>query len=302
MICLTIRRRIFLGLFAVIILFVVAMNIAMQFFLKDIANKDILLGLDRSVKAYQQFDEQRGELLTMQARSIAQTAYLKATLTIPDVDADTVHFTALNLNELVRHPLLLIVNEEGELMADANRKDNRSLNLRAQPGMERAVHGEPYYGIWRYGERFFRTAIFPVDVAGQIVGLVVTGQRLDDVNEIGKLGEVTGSDAVLMFGDQSIPAGPVITCGSSGPSVFAASSNSGDKGIIVGQSSGVNLLLETIGDRSTFCASLPLGEIEGRLVLHRPAYEKPGLGDPIQLIMLVSSGIALLRVMIESGV
>ena len=111
----SIRRKMFLGLMVVVITFVVAVNFIMHYLLSDIAHREILHGLENSVVAYHRFDEQRRELMLTLASSMAQAAHFKATLTIPDVDTETIYYAGVELKDIVNPELMLIISQSGEL-------------------------------------------------------------------------------------------------------------------------------------------------------------------------------------------
>ena len=197
----------FLGLVVVILTFVVVVNVVMRHFFDEIAYQENLDNLDDSIRAYQRFEEQREELWLAKARAMAQAAHLRATLTIPDVDSETAYHAGIGLRAIAAAELVLIVNDEGELLADLGSNSMERQMLTSRPGIAEALDGGEYYGAWEFGEHPYRIAISPSVVGQQVVGLVAIGERLDSQEELASIEQVTGTDAILSFGDRFFPVG-----------------------------------------------------------------------------------------------
>lgn len=204
----TVQRRMFLGLLSVVIVFVVATNFIVQTLLREIAEREILIKLENAVVAYSRFDEQRQELLTTRAMSVALTAHLVATLAIPDVDAETVRIAGQYLEGVSNLELLLILNDAGELMTDVNEMDATAVGTDFESAIQQALAGDAYFGHLKFETGLYQVAIAPVISNYQVLGLVAAGQRIDDVAAIGVAEDISGATVTWSYAlvEQSSPA------------------------------------------------------------------------------------------------
>ena len=176
---LSVQNRMFLGLLSVVIVLTVATNVIVHTLLSNIAEREIQARLNNAVVAYQRFDEQRRELLRFRALSITQSAHLIATLSIPDVDVDTVEVAGQYLEGVADIDVLLILDSNGELLADVNDFGISPLDLKLVPGVERASIGEADVRLWEQHGNFYQVAVVPVISNFQILGMVLAGSRID---------------------------------------------------------------------------------------------------------------------------
>ena len=70
-----------------------------------------------SAIAYKQYEEQKKLLLKNMATSVAQIPFLKATLSIQELDQETINFTVEQVKQAIDIPRLLILNSKGEIIA-----------------------------------------------------------------------------------------------------------------------------------------------------------------------------------------
>ena len=252
----SIRHKMFLSLMAVIITFVAIISFILHYLLADIIRKEIIQTMENSVLVYHRFDDQRRELMLTQANSMAQTAHLKATLTIPDVDTETIYYAGIGLKDIANTELMLIVAESGELLSDINDVNLSRISLTALPGIDAALKGENYCGIWDYNQHFFRVAISPIVVGEQLVGLIVIGQRIDSSEAIQLAKDVAGTQVVLSANDQVLTAEPETIQDGKRVTDLRALLSAVHTGKIIGYIGGVALAEATIAGDSYITATI----------------------------------------------
>lgn len=287
----SIRRKIFLGLMVIVIPFVVVMNLIMQHLLNDIAHQEIVHGLENSILAYHRFDEQRRELMLTQANSMAQTAHLKATLTIPDVDTETIHYAGIGLKDIANTELMLIISDSGELLSDINNKDLSRKSLIDFPGIEPALNGSQYHGIWEYNQYFFRVAIAPSVVGEQVVGLIAIGQRLDSFEAMQLARDIAGTKVILSVNDRIFPAESLTRKKINTLRVLSSTAQTGQ---IIGHKEGVALAEITIAGNSYFKATIPHQDIAGGMIFYRSIGSMASSVDPIRKVIWIISALTIL--------
>ena len=116
----------------------------------------------RGVRAYGLFAQLRSDIVASQARSIAQTPLLKAVMNIPEVDPETVYYTARDLYEAIGTDLMLLVDTQGRLLADANRADYNGDDMSGMTGIAEGLRGGEYGGIWPYRDGLYQIALTPI--------------------------------------------------------------------------------------------------------------------------------------------
>ncbi len=199
---LTLRKKIFAALVLLMVLFILVSSEFMLQVLGSIATQEVERSLRHSQKAYQHFKEQRFELLLIKARSIAQTPHLRATLSIPQVDHETVFFGGLNLLDIADTELMLIVDHNGKLSADIRNRDFFNDDLLNYPGVDLGIEGEEYSGIWSYHGNYYQVSIVPIIVGENILGLIVLGNRIDNQDTVKFVSDITGNNVLMAFGDR----------------------------------------------------------------------------------------------------
>ena len=289
----SIQLRIFLASALIIVVFVTMANVAIHYLLEDIEDKEILEGMKASVLAFRRYEEQRQELLATQASSIAATPYLIATLSIPDVDHETVYYAGQNLREIAQSDLLLILDDTGALLADVHDADVSAGKRLGQPGIEIALDGQGYYGIWDYGGAPYRVALAPSVSGDRIVGLIGVGHRADGSNAVRLLEEVTGTSAIVV--SSSVDANPA---GDDGTALFIRDVvphlESKEKGETIDEVEGIALSKLLAGGE--FYLFAVVEEIDGRAstVLYRAFDLVDSSADAFRGAIVLGSLAALL--------
>ena len=138
----------------------------------------------------------RYELLRGKARSAAQTPYLRATLTIQQVDLETLSQTARQLATVVETPLLLVATSDGEMTASAD-QGIAAPAAQAVTLLDAALDGTEGAGVWCPSTHCYLAAAAPVVLGGQILGAVAVGVPLD-ATVAADVRRVTGLDVLFV--------------------------------------------------------------------------------------------------------
>jgi diguanylate cyclase (GGDEF)-like protein len=195
----SIKNKIWITLLIIICVFVLLINTIINFQIKDISKGEIFKNMQASALAYQRYSEQRQSLLLSKAEAISQTPYLKATLSIPDLDKETLAYTMSNINVSDDISLLLILDSNATLKIDMERSELASKNLEFMPGITAAFNGENYYGYWHYQDGYYRVAISPSITHNQLLGIVVLGQKLTELSQLSIIEDVSGAQAMVRY-------------------------------------------------------------------------------------------------------
>ncbi|MFQ6607910.1 MAG: PAS domain S-box protein [Fidelibacterota bacterium] len=199
----TIRVKYFLAIFVVSFIFILISVIVMNIFLSRLAMNEITQGLRSGVLAFERFAALRDDLLANQARSISQTPHLKAVMNIPDVDSKTVYYTARELYDINNIDLMLLIDDEGKLIADAEDTLNYGSDMTSFPGVLNGLDGIEYNGIYSYKGDLYLVALTPVVIGKQLLGLLIIGDRIDSTTAE-DIREFTGRDVLLVYSQMII--------------------------------------------------------------------------------------------------
>ena len=194
----TIRTKIFLGTVIVSICFITLTLFMTDRLMGRISADQAALNLRIGKRAYSRFVSLRRNLMTAQARSLAQTPHLRAVMSIPEVDHETVWYTARQLFDLADVPWMVLTDASGKLLADAADSTSHGEDLSWQPCVERALEGEKeHVGIWYLAGDLLRIVALPMTLGDQILGTLVIGERLDDAYA-DEIRGFTGRDAMIL--------------------------------------------------------------------------------------------------------
>jgi hypothetical protein len=199
----TIGTKIFAGMVAVSLIFIFVSLFILNRFMGRIAEDEVTYTLRRGERAYERFVVLHDNLVAAQARSVAQTPHLKAVMNIADVDHETVFHTARELHEVVETDLMLLIDAQGILLADAGDPAFSGGDLRVFPGVEGGLSGAEYHGVWRYRERLYRIVLTPIVMESQMFGLLVLGDLLDGAAAT-EMREFTGKDVLILYAGERV--------------------------------------------------------------------------------------------------
>ena len=290
----TVQRKMFLGLLSAIVVFVVTTNFIVLNLLGDIAEREILDKLENAVVAYRRFDEQRQELLSTQATAIAQTAHLKATLTIPGVDAETVQFAGQSLEGVSDIDLLQIFNSVGDLLTNVIETASAAKPPMSRSALDSAMQEGSFVSLWNYHSELFQVAIAPVIAGPQVVGFVAVGQRIDDVAATGIAEDISGANVFWLDENTDASTTGNVTWDDESreipAEIFATTGNPDVRRKIEGAA------LEQISTNRDlhFRAMISYPTVKASMVLHRKLdLMASGVGK-MRYIVLVSSAVIVL--------
>ncbi len=193
----TIRSKLSLGMGGVIIGFILLSLMSLGLLTRSFATREITRSLVAGKDAFDRFINLRFELLRGKARSIARTPYLRATLTIEELDQATAFQAAQQVFQDAETPLLVLLDAQGRMLADVGALWSFHDDLAHHPAMENALQGTDGSGVWHHRDSSYLVAASPVLAGGQLVGVVVAGSPIDfsvaeDVHQI------TGHEVLLL--------------------------------------------------------------------------------------------------------
>ena len=194
---LSIRTKIFLGTVIVSLCFITLTLFATDRLMGRISADQAALNLRTGIRAYDRFISLRRNLMAVQARSLAQAPHLRAVMNIPEVDYQTVWYTARQLFDLTDAPWMVLTDASGKLLANAADSTSHGEDLSWQPCVNQALEGKEHDGIWYYSGELLRIVAVPIALGEQILGTLVIGERLDDAHA-GEIREFTGRDAMIL--------------------------------------------------------------------------------------------------------
>lgn len=195
----SIRSRMFAGMIAGVLAFLFVSIWLLSALLDGFVDAEVAGTLERSREAYWQFASVRDELIADKARSLSQIPHLRAVLGTPDVDEETIAFTARALSEASGEEALLLLNDEGQPILRTGPFADTLFDVEAQAGLDAALGGREWAGLWSGLRDTVFVGASPVVLGGTVLGVLVVGRPLDGV-EAAKLSIVTGQDVTLVTG------------------------------------------------------------------------------------------------------
>ncbi len=199
----TVRRELFLGMLAVTVGSLVLSVFVLDQALRGVAVHGMKLDLERGSRAYAQFAALEKRVLSNKVAALVEVPWLKATMTIPSVDAGTVLEAARNLRRVSDESVLLLADARGKLLADVEHPGRSGDDLAAMPGVREALRGGSRVGIWRATGRDAVVAVAPIVSGEEVVGLLAVGEPLD-ASKAGEILRVTGTDVVFLRQDEVV--------------------------------------------------------------------------------------------------
>jgi hypothetical protein len=124
----------------VLICAVVLATLVVSGLIRGFAEKEIAENLSTGSASFHRFLDLRFELLRDRTESLAQAPYLKATMSIPDLDPETALASARDLQEFSGTPMVLLFDASGNLLADASGTNERVTGPHL-PGISSALNG-----------------------------------------------------------------------------------------------------------------------------------------------------------------
>ncbi|MCH8011561.1 MAG: HAMP domain-containing protein [Candidatus Marinimicrobia bacterium] len=199
----SIRSKIFLVVFTVSVIFVLISAIVMNILMARIANDEVTQNLRVGKEAYERFIALRYSLIESEARILSQTPHLRAVMNIPDVNHETVLYTAQPLSKINDMSLMLLLDSHGKLLADVSDPSASGHDFQKFPGMQEALNGAEYNGIWRYKDNLYPIVIIPMIMEDHLLGLLILGDLLDS-SAAEEIRYFTGRDVLILDSEKLI--------------------------------------------------------------------------------------------------
>lgn len=290
---LSIKSKIIVGIFSGLLVFVLFVNGTLQGLLADISSRELNTSLKTSLVSYQRFEEQNARLLTYKAELIAQTPHLKATLSIPDVDHATLSYAMSDVQRDEDVSLLMILDTDGHLILDADHSIETLESLSNMPGVSEVLEGTPYFGYWHYTGDYYTIAMSPSIVGNQLLGVIIVGQKINDVPRLELIGETSGAKVLLHIGSTLFEAG------SSGNFIDkrfadAVATRFGSKTHDENSTTELSVEKISIEGNDYFTSSVSFGNTSAYLTLYRVGGSLSESFKSVSLLILSGSGVALL--------
>lgn len=292
----SVRLKIFAGMISVALLFLTLSVLIMNAFLDRIVDEEVRTSIGKSRTAYEKFSALSDELLLRQVLSVARTPTLKATMSIPGVDRETLLYAARDLHaDVVGTDLFLLADARAKLLVDMERPELAEGNLRGFPDVADALAGKSRAGFWRYNDRFYRVAIALIEAGDLRLGIVVIGNLLSGPEASARLTEVTGSNVVILHGDRKISE---------------ARYRSGERAITDDEAARLAHLLRSddtpatlsvvLGGEQCLACGIPAGQDLAHLVLFRSLDEIADKVAPIRDALFIAGGGSVLLAIVFS--
>jgi signal transduction histidine kinase len=173
----------------------------LAFVVEDLAREEVASSLETGPDALQELLQLRWSLITSQGQSIAQAPHLRAVMSIPDVDHETLYHTMRPLYDAVDADLILAVDPNGKLLIEISDADERAP---AGGGIaDLMVLMEQYRGLWFYSGQPYEIVAVPVSVGDHHLGHLILGNRLDAA-AADYISAVTGTDIIMAVEGETI--------------------------------------------------------------------------------------------------
>lgn len=192
----TVRAKLFVGMGTVIAAFVTASLIIVTHVADQFGEEEIGRNLQFARNAFQGYMQTRQQVLQDKGRSLADTPYLKATLSLEELDHETAYYLASQLTEVSQTDLLLLIDCEGRLLADAASDERTGDNLLNLLLTERALRGDEGCAFWSYHDEEFLVTTSPVIASESLLGVLIIGEKIDR-NFANHIRKATGRDVLL---------------------------------------------------------------------------------------------------------
>lgn len=291
----SVRAKLFVGMGTVIAAFVLLSLLIVTHVADEFGEEEIGRNLRFARDAFQGYMESRQQLLQDKGRSLADAPYLKATLSIEELDHETAFYLASQLTEVGQTDLLLLLDFEGNLLADASAEDRTGGSLLGQPLTERALSGEEGCAFWSYHDEEFLVTASPVAVGESLLGVLVLGQKIDQ-DFADHVRQATGRDVLICYQEK---------CLAESNSARSTPSKTETQAVLAElqarhAGTGDVVRLE-FPDHTTLYSSLKLGDV--RIVLSRRLDDFAGLSQRAGgWLLLLGCGILVVAVGVCLGI
>lgn len=286
---LSIKYKIFLGVMASVLALVVTINLATLKSLTDIGRQEKLMQLDDAARAYRRFAAKHRELVLMQAQTLADAPYLKATLTTPGADREAVSHALSQLNTGEGISAAMVFDSSGKLLAVQPSAFYPRMKKLKVDVLAQSLEGNTVYAEREIDGHFYQLAVAPAISGDQVVGLLVMAQRIDTPEQLQVIAQVSGFEVALSFGDQTLGSSHEFE-GSFLDELLFNFSTLGTQ--LERDSSSAAVLEVRVADRAFFVTNVAQ-EKQRQMLLYSPVDLLPGTLAKLRQIMWVGSALGL---------
>ncbi|MCZ6674970.1 MAG: HAMP domain-containing protein, partial [Verrucomicrobia bacterium] len=214
-------------------------------------------------------------------------------ISIEGVDHKTVFYTAQQLYEVVDTDHMVILNNQGKLLADINAPQLYAQDLKTFPGVKAGLRGSDYTGIWKYQDNLYRIAITPIVMGDQLLGLLVLGEMFDS-DSAADIREFTGRDAMALSSGKMIAQSRENSESSLISKQEVESLNKILENIDSASGSGSTPFRVTLGGKMCLAIAVPLINVEGFTILFRAMDEMESGMNLMWISILGVGGVSIM--------
>lgn len=193
-----------LAMSLLVALVVVAAMLSTGAYLRREVGRQLVEDLDRTSDLLQEVQLLRLERLSSENRVVADEPRLKAVVNSAEIDEQTVRDTAMEMREVSRSDLFLLLGPDGAVRA--NVAADGKAGPAPPPGAADAVieaerQRKEYTAAWALEGDLYLVAGHVVTLSGRIAGVLITGDRIDD-RIARKIRRETATDLALITRDR----------------------------------------------------------------------------------------------------
>ncbi len=151
-------------------------------------------------KVFEEFQRLRFAQLLVATNMVAEVPQLKAVVTTPGLDHPTYLDSARTAQQLVHSDLLMLVDNEGRLLASVTEPQRFGDLVTDNPAFASALQKEPFQGIWVTGNGLYQVVASPMLFGEDLAGAVLTGFAINEQG-VNALAAMTNCQVALMTPD-----------------------------------------------------------------------------------------------------
>jgi sigma-B regulation protein RsbU (phosphoserine phosphatase) len=193
-----------LAMSLLVALVVIAAMLSTGAYLRREVGRQLTEDLDRTSDLLQEVQILRLERLSSENRVVADEPRLKAVVNSAEIDEQTVRDTALEMREVARSDLFLLLGPDGAVRANVS-ADGKA-GPAPPPGAAEAVieaerQRKEFTAAWALDGDLYLVAGHVVTLSGRVAGVLITGDRIDD-RIARKIRRETATDLALITQDR----------------------------------------------------------------------------------------------------
>ncbi len=197
---LSLGAKIFLAT-ALIVTLAVATAVALTNLLgKQLADRAVRDGLERSSRVQSSFQDGRLELLRLATRLVAgdPAFFANVTDTVDRGDAAALGDALEHRRSDLGAAFAIVLDAAGLLLAQAGELPTLDDDFSTEPLYLRALEQNDAAGLWAHGDRLFNAAAVPIAAGGLSRGFLITAELIDDA-QADALGRVNATEVTFLL-------------------------------------------------------------------------------------------------------